>query len=87
MLIKDLSKDLDAEGLAAVRGGNNGNAATNTIGQQMAINVPVAVLAGGPANTNVNVTGTQSADITNDQRAGDAFAVLFPFDFGRMTLR
>ena len=87
MLIKDLSKDLDATALTAVHGGNNGNAATNTIGQQMGISVPVAVLAGGPANTNVNVTGTQTADITNVQHAGDAFLALFPFDFGAPTLR
>lgn len=76
MLIKDLSKELDAEGLSAVRGGNNGNAATNAIGQQLGIVAPVAVLAGGPANTNVDVTGTQHADIYNVQHAGDAFALL-----------
>jgi hypothetical protein len=78
MLIQDLSKELDAKALSAVHGGDNGNAATNTIGQLMSLTVPVAVGAAGPANTNINVTGTQDASIYNDQRAGDLFAVL-PF--------
>lgn len=76
MLIQDLSKELDAKALSAVQGGNNGNAATNTIGQVMNLSVPVAVGAAGPANTNVSVTGTQNASIYNDQSAGDLFAVL-----------
>jgi len=76
MLIQDLSKELDAKALAAVHGGNNGNAADNTIGQVMNLSVPIAVGAMGPANTNISVTGTQNATIYNDQRAGDLFAVL-----------
>jgi len=76
MLIQDLSKELDAKALSAVHGGNNGNAADNTIGQVMNLSVPVVVGAVGPANTNVSVTGTQNASIYNVQDAGDLFAVL-----------
>ena len=78
MLIQDLSKDLDTKTMSAVRGGDNGNSATNTIGQVQNLYVPVAVGAGGPSNTNVHVNGTQDATIWNDQDAGDAFLALFP---------
>ena len=78
MLSQDLSLELDAKHLSAVRGGNNGNAATNTIGQVLNMNVPVAVGTTGPANTNVSVHGTQNASIYNFQHAGDHF-VAFPF--------
>ena len=81
MLIKDLSKELDTETMTAVRGGDNSNAATNTIGQAMKLYVPVAVAAGGPANTNVHVTGTQNASIRNYQDAGDSYFLgLFPIE-------
>lgn len=75
LTIKDLSAstELDQAAMTAVRGGNNGNAATNSIGQIMNLSVPVAVLAGGPANTNVDVDGTQNATIYNTQYAGDSF--------------
>jgi hypothetical protein len=73
MLIKDLSLDLDTEDLSAVHGGNNSNAANNTIGQVMKLDVPVLVGVAGPANTDVSVTGTQNASIWNDQVAGDLF--------------
>jgi hypothetical protein len=79
MLIQDLSKELDTETMTAVRGGDNGNAATNRIGQALNLSVPVAVGAYGPANTNVHVYGTQDATIYNDQDAGDSFRVKFPF--------
>jgi len=80
MLIKDLSRELDTETMTAVRGGDNGNSATNVIGQQMKLYVPVAVDASGPANTDITVHGTQNASIWNDQYAGDSyFAGLFPF--------
>jgi hypothetical protein len=82
MQIKDLSLELDAKTLSAVRGGNNGNAATNTIGQVLNLSVPVLVGTAGPANTNVSVTGTQNASIFSFQDAGDHF-VAFPF-FGPM---
>jgi len=35
MLIKDLSKELDTKAMTAVRGGDNGNSASNVIGQAM----------------------------------------------------
>lgn len=79
MLIKDLSKELDATAASAVHGGDNGNAATNTIGQLQTLNVPVVVGVCGPANTNIDVTGTQYADIYSTQVAGDSFLALFPF--------
>jgi hypothetical protein len=81
MLIKDLSLELDTKALSAVHGGNNSNAANNTIGQVLNLSAPVAVGATGPANTNVSVTGTQNAYIDNFQFAGDSFLAL-PF-FGR----
>ena len=74
MLIKDLSRELDTEALSAVHGGDNGNAATNAIGQEQMLIVPVLVDATGPANTNVSVTGTQNASIWNYQDAGDLFS-------------
>jgi hypothetical protein len=79
MQIQDLSKELDTEAMTAVRGGDNGNSANNTIGQALNLSVPVAVGAGGPSNTNVHVDGTQYATIWNDQDAGDSFKALFPY--------
>jgi hypothetical protein len=79
MLIQDLSKELDTKTMSAVRGGDNGNSATNTIGQVLNLSVPVAVGAGGPSNTNVHVDGSQYASIFNDQDAGDSFRTLFPY--------
>jgi hypothetical protein len=78
MQIENLSKELDTKELTEVRGGDNGNSVTNTIGQEQKLYVPVAVGAGGPANTNVHVDGTQYATIWNDQDAGDSFKALFP---------
>jgi len=78
MLIQDLSKELDTKALSAVHGGNNGNAANNTIGQQLGIVAPVVVGVAGPANTNIDVTGTQNAYIDNFQFAGDSFLALLP---------
>ena len=79
MLIENLSEDLDTRTMTAVRGGDNSNAATNTIGQEMNLSVPVGVLSYGPANTNVHVNGRQNATIWNDQYAGDSFLALFPY--------
>ena len=79
MLIQDLSKELDTETMTAVRGGDNGNSATNVIGQALSQTVPVAVLSYGPTNTNVHVSGHQDATIYNDQDAGDSFKALFPY--------
>ncbi len=78
MRIENLSKELDSQTMTAVRGGDNGNSATNVIGQVLNQSVPTAVLAGGPSNTNVHVNGTQYATIWNDQDAGDSFKALFP---------
>lgn len=78
MRIENLSKELDTKALTAVRGGDNGNSVVNTIGQQQSLYVPVAVGAGGPANTSVHVNGTQNASIWNDQFGGDSFRALFP---------
>ncbi len=79
MQIRDLSKTLDTQSMTAVRGGDNGNSATNTIGQVQNISAPVAVLSYGPSNTDVHVNGTQDASIYNYQDAGDSFLALFPF--------
>ena len=79
MLIKDLSKNLDTKAMSAVRGGDNGNSATNAIGQVMNLSVPVGVVSYGPSNTNVHVNGTQNASIWNSQFAGDSYLALFPF--------
>ena len=78
MRIENLSKELDTKSMTAVRGGDNGNSATNTIGQVLNLSAPVAVLSYGPSNTDVHVNGTQNASIWNDQDAGDSFRALFP---------
>ncbi len=80
MLIENLSKELDTQTMTAVRGGDNGNSATNVIGQAMNLSVPVGVLSYGPSNTNVHVHGTQNASIWNSQDAGDAFLALLPYE-------
>ena len=76
MLIQDLSKELDTEAMTAVRGGDNGNSAASSILQAMGINAPVAVGygAGSAGNTFIHVDGSQDADISNHQTAGDKFA-------------
>jgi hypothetical protein len=76
MLIQDLSKELDIEAMSAVRGGDNGNSAASNILQAMGINAPVAVAygPGSAGNTFVHVDGSQDADISNHQTAGDKFA-------------
>ena len=78
MLIENLSKELDTKAMTAVRGGDNGNSATNSIGQVQNLSVPVGVVSYGPSNTNVHVNGTQNASVWNDQYAGDSFLALFP---------
>ena len=78
MRIENLSKELDTKTMTAVRGGDNGNSATNTIGQVLNLSAPVAVQSYGPSNTSVHVNGTQNASIWNDQDAGDSFRTLFP---------
>lgn len=81
LTIKDLSATtaLDQAAMSGVHGGDNGNSATNVVGQLMNLSVPVAVGAVGPANTSVHVNGTQTANVYNDQVAGDSFLALFGY--------
>ncbi len=76
MLIKDLSKELDSQAMAAVRGGDNGTSAASSILQAMGIDAPVAVGygAGSAGNTFIHVDGSQSGDISNHQTSGDKFS-------------
>jgi hypothetical protein len=78
MLIKDLSKELDSKNMTAVRGGDNGNSASNAIGQVMNLTVPGVVQSLGPTNSSVHVNGTQNAYVGNYQVAGDSFFALIP---------
>jgi hypothetical protein len=81
MKIENLSKDLDTTAMTAVRGGDNGNSAVNTIGQVTNLTVPVSVLSGGPSNTSVHVDSTQNAKIWNEQFSGDTFIAGLPYYF------
>jgi hypothetical protein len=76
MKIQDLSKALDTKSMQSVRGGDNGNSTASTILQEMGISAPVVVGygAGSAGNTFVNVNGSQSGNISNDQTSGDKFA-------------
>jgi len=78
MLIENLSKALDSKAMSAVRGGDNGNSAVNSIGQVQNLVVPVSVMSYGPTNSSVHVNGTQNASIWNSQFGGDSFGILFP---------
>jgi hypothetical protein len=78
MIIQDLSKALDTKSMKTVRGGDNGNSATNAIGQLMNLSAPVTSLSYGPSNTSVHVNGTQNAQIWNSQFGGDSFLALLP---------
>ena len=75
MKIENLSKDLDAGTMAAVRGGDNGNSVTNNVGQVLNLSAPVATLSGGPSNTSVHVDASQTAKIGTEQFAGDSYLV------------
>jgi hypothetical protein len=76
MLIKDISKELDSQAMSAVRGGDNGTAATSNLLQAMGISAPVLVGygAGSAGNTFVHVNATQNAGISTHQTSGDQFA-------------
>ena len=76
MLIQDLSKALDSKSMTAVRGGDNGTAATSNILQELGISAPVLVGygAGSAGNTFVHVDGTQNGGISTHQTSGDQFA-------------
>ena len=83
MLIENLSKELDTKSMKTVRGGDNGNSASNVIGQVQNIAAPVSVLGYGPTNSFVHVSGTQNASIWNSQFGGDSFLALFPIGLVR----
>jgi hypothetical protein len=77
MKIENLSKDLDTKSLTAVRGGDAGNTAVNTIGQVMNLAVPVGGLSAA-GNTDVDVKSKQTGTIWNYQNAGDSYLALLP---------
>lgn len=81
MLIKDLTKELDAKAMTAVQGGDSGNAAVPTLIQGMdQKNFNMLVAGAGSAINNTNdVTGTQSATQYVDQNIGDVLSVKFGF--------
>ena len=81
MLIKDLSKELDAKAMTAVQGGDSGNAAVSTLIQGLEQNNVNLVVAGpGSSVNNTNdVTGTLSATQYVDQNIGDVLKVKFGF--------
>ena len=76
MLIQDLSKELDAKAMTAVRGGDNGTSAASSILQAMLIDAPIAVGygPGSAGNTFIHVDGSQDGDISNHQTSGDKFS-------------
>jgi hypothetical protein len=80
LTIKDLSSsiELDRAATTAVRGGSQGNADVNTIGQMQNVMVPVATLTGGGSsqNTSVDVDASQYASIYTRQNNGDRFSFL-----------
>jgi len=78
MLIKDLSKELDATAMAAVQGGDSGNAAVPTLTQLIAQANQNAVSAGaGSAINNFNhVSGSNDADQEVKQNIGDKLSAL-----------
>ena len=81
MLIKDLSKELDAKAMTAVQGGDSGNAAVPTLTQLLAQANQNAVSAGaGSAVNNFNhVNGSLSADQEVKQNIGDKLAAIIGF--------
>lgn len=83
MLIKDLTKELAAEEMTAVQGGQSdrGNSVVNTIGQALVLNAPniVGAGAGSSVNSNNNVDATQYATETALQNNGDSLFVAIPF--------
>ena len=76
MKIENLSKDLDAQAMTAVRGGDNGNSAVSTTLQALGIDAPIGVGygAGSAGNTFVNIDPSQNASTSTEQTSGDKFA-------------
>ena len=79
MKIENLSKDLGTVEMTGVRGGDNGNSATNTIGQLTNLCVPVATLSAA-GNTSVHVDTKQNAKLWNDQYASDGYFAFAPIE-------
>ena len=79
MLIKDLSKELDAKALTAVVGGegDRGNSSVNGIVQLANVNAGNVIMAGPGSSltSSNNVTANQTASIFNSQNNGDFFGV------------
>jgi hypothetical protein len=75
MQIENLSKELDAQSMTAVRGGDNGASGVSNILQEMGISAPVMVGygAGSAGNTFIHVNGSQSGNISNHQTSADKF--------------
>ena len=76
MKIENLSKDLDAQAMTAVRGGDNGNSAVSTTLQALGIDAPIAIGygAGSAGNTFIHIDPSQSASTSTEQTSGDKFA-------------
>jgi hypothetical protein len=76
MKIENLSKDLDAKTMTAVRGGDNGDSSVSNMLQQMGIDTPIAVGygAGSAGNTFVHIDPSQSASASTKQTSGDKFS-------------
>ena len=87
MLIKDLSKELDAKAMTAVHGADRGNAAVPTLIQGLEQNSfnGVAAGAGSAINNTNDVSATQDATQHVDQNNGNFFSlhVGFPYYFKR----
>jgi hypothetical protein len=76
MKIENLSKDLDARAMTAVRGGDNGNSAVSTTLQALGIDAPIAIGygAGSAGNTFIHIDPSQNASTSTEQTSGDKFA-------------
>jgi hypothetical protein len=76
MKIENHSKELDAQSMTAVRGGDNGNSSVANILQGMGIDAPIAVGygAGSAGNTFVHIDPSQSGSTSNEQTSGDKYA-------------
>lgn len=79
MLIKDLSLELDAKALTAVRGGatDSGNSIVSGISQGLLLNAPniVGTGAGSSLTNSNNVDASQYATQYNQQNNGDVFSL------------
>jgi hypothetical protein len=76
MKIENLSKDLDAKAMTAVRGGDNGDSSVASILQGIGINAPIGVGygAGSAGNTFIHIDPSQDASESAKQTSGDKFS-------------